>query len=206
MRRAGASCCAPLHRVATSPSSTFRSASATVSRYGRGWIAGNCDSARPVSATTGVTRPSTSGTARRFGIGVTRPTHCAASPGRQHRNRQDRPGSPRTSAYSSIIRRNVSTIRADVHYPERRPSRAAAGTEHVRDPDGLHLVLHPARGDHHGQPLRQVAHHLERRRARPDDGPRPELRRGKRSSAGSHPPRPGSAGAPMRPSGSRPPR
>ena len=41
--------------------------------------------------------------------------------------------------------------------------------QHVADRDRLDAVVHPARHGHRRQALGQVAHHLERRRARPED-------------------------------------
>ncbi len=49
------------------------------------------------------------------------------------------------------------------------PGTADQVAQHVADGDGLDAGAHPARGDHHGQPLGEVAEHLEGRRAGADD-------------------------------------
>lgn len=51
----------------------------------------------------------------------------------------------------------------------RHPGAADQVAQHVADGDGLDTGAHPAGGDHHGQPLGQVAEHLEGGRAGADD-------------------------------------
>ena len=83
---------------------------------------------------------------------------------------------PRVFAHQPLVR---DTIRAADLVDRRCAGRQVEGPgqigEHVADRDRLGERTHPARDDHHGQPLDQRAHHLERQAARADDDRRAQL-------------------------------
>lgn len=79
-------------------------------------------------------------------------------------------GDRRVTLHHVAVRQHVGA--ADVERPAHVVGQARAPDEvaqDVADGDGLEGRPYPARRHHHGQPLREVAEHLERGRARADD-------------------------------------
>ena len=105
----------------------------------------------------------------------------AREPWRQHRNRHHL--SPQTALLGVLV--HQVEVGADVgaadleHLASVRlvvEGRQQVG-DHVLDRDRLCARLHPARRDHHGQPLDECAQHLERRTPRADHDRGAELDR-----------------------------
>ncbi|CAM5717055.1 hypothetical protein SALBM217S_02633 [Streptomyces griseoloalbus] len=113
------------------------------------------------------------------------PDPVARQPGGEHRHRHDDPpaqtGDLGVAAHHVAVRQHVRA--ADVEGPVdvgRHRGRGDQVAQHVAHRDGLGTGVHPAGRDHHGQPLGQIAQHLERRRPRADDDGRPQHGRGHR--------------------------
>ena len=136
---------------------------------------------------------STSGIATRRGIGVTRFTQCDASRGVSTGSAAIAPlpqtRLDRVAVHHLAVAQHIGAADVDgaVHVG-RHPRRAEQVVQHVAHRDRLDAVAHPLRRRHVRQHFGEVAHHLERRRARPDDdaGLQHE-RRHARCRAGSRP-------------------
>ena len=120
---------------------------------------------------------STSGTASRRGIGVTRftqwPASHGVSTGRAAIGRCGEPRLHRVAVHHLAVAVDVGT--ADVERPVhlgRHLGGAEQVVQHVAHRDRLDAAAHPPRRGHVRQHLGEVPDHLERRRARPDDDAR----------------------------------
>ncbi len=80
------------------------------------------------------------------------------------------PGDPGVRLHQLAVRQDVGATDVERARDVRGHVRAADEVaQHVADRDRLDPVRHPARRRHDGQPFREIAHHLERGRARAQD-------------------------------------
>ena len=137
--------------------------------------------------TTSWIRLSTSGRAMLLGTGVTRPTQWldsdGVSSGRVTIRRGWQPGDRGVPLHHVAVGEDVRPADVEPAADLGRHRRAADQVvQHVADGDRLDPGVQPARGDHHRQPVGEVAEHLEGRRAGADDDRGPQY--GRRHSGG----------------------
>ena len=114
------------------------------------------------------------------GTGVTRPTHRLARRGVSTGTARMTRGQARhggVALHHLAVGQHIwaADVEGAAHVGRHR-GRTDEVAQHVAHRDGLDAVVDPARRDHGGQPLREVAHHLEGRAARPEDDGRLEHR------------------------------
>ena len=118
----------------------------------------------------------------RFGDGRHHAHPVRRQPRAEHVDRQDdapgQPGDGGVALHHVAVGEHVGAADAEAAVDVGRHARAADEiAQHVADGDRLDAGLHPARGDHDREPFGDVAEHLERRRAGPQDHRRLEHRR-----------------------------
>ncbi len=125
--------------------------------------------------TASCTRLATSGRAIAFGTGVTSADPEGRQPRTQRPHRDQpppaQPGDARVPMHHLRVRDDVrpADVERPVHVEREHHRGGDQVAQHVPDRDRLDPVADPPRRDHDRQPLGEVAQHLERRRAGPDD-------------------------------------